>query len=112
MAERSDACSGETLLASCTRKKRPQRKMTKGFFVPENIGMFSKSYIDRNSLIYPRLFERPARPMFIKLSYSCDDRTPAKHAASGLWEERKSLRLILEININKQAIRQYYTLIN
>ena len=29
MAEGSDGCSGETLLAPCTRKKRLQRKMTK-----------------------------------------------------------------------------------
>ena len=36
--------------------------------------MFSKSYSDRNSLIQLPLFERPARPMFIKLSYSCDDK--------------------------------------
>ena len=28
MAERSDGCSGETLLAHCTRKKTLQRKMT------------------------------------------------------------------------------------
>ena len=46
MAERSDGCSDETLLAPCTRKKRLQRKMTKGYYwigVQENIGMFSKS---------------------------------------------------------------------
>ena len=29
MAEGSDCCSGEVLLAPCTRKKRLQRKMTK-----------------------------------------------------------------------------------
>ena len=49
MAERSDGCSGETLLASCTRKKRLQRKMTKDYYwigAPENIGMFSKSRSD------------------------------------------------------------------
>ena len=77
MAERSDGCSGETLLAPCARKKRLQRKMTKDYYcigVQENIGMFSKSQSDRNSLILLPLFERPARPMFIKLSYSCDDR--------------------------------------
>ena len=54
MAERSDGCSGETLLASYTRKKRLQRKMTKGYCcidVQENIGMFSKSWSDRISLI-------------------------------------------------------------
>ena len=59
----------------CTRKKRLQRKMTKDYYwigVQENIGMFSKSYGDRNSLISPLLLERPARPVFIKLSYSCD----------------------------------------
>ena len=48
MAERSSACSGETLLAFCARKKRLQRKMTKaGYYwigATENIGMFfSKS---------------------------------------------------------------------
>ena len=39
-------CSGETLLAPCTGKKRLQRKMTKDYYwigVQENIGMFSKS---------------------------------------------------------------------
>ena len=49
-----DGCSGETLLVPCTRKKRLQRKMTKHYHwigVQENIGMFSKSYSDRNSLI-------------------------------------------------------------
>ena len=46
MAERSDSCSGETLLAPCTRKKRLQRNITKGYYwtgVQKNIGMFSKS---------------------------------------------------------------------
>ena len=46
MAERSDGGSGETLLATCTRKKRLQRKMTNDYYwmgVQENIGMFSKS---------------------------------------------------------------------
>ena len=41
-----DCCSGETLLAPCTRKKRLQRKITKHYHwigVQENIGMFSKS---------------------------------------------------------------------
>ena len=41
-----DRCSGETLLAPCTRKKRLQRKITKHYHwigVQENIGMFSKS---------------------------------------------------------------------
>ena len=77
MAERSDGCSGETLLSPCTRKKRLQRKMTEDYYwisVQENIGMFSKSYSDLNSLIYLPLFERRTRPMIIKLSYSCDDR--------------------------------------
>ena len=72
-----DRCSGETLLAPCTKKKRLQRKIAKHFHwigVQENIGMFSKSQSDRNSLIQLPLFERPARPMFIKLSYSYDDR--------------------------------------
>ena len=31
MAERSDGCSRETLVAPCTRKKRLQRKMTKDY---------------------------------------------------------------------------------
>ena len=44
-----DGCSGETLLAPCTRKKRLQRKMTKYYHwigVQENIGIFSKSQSD------------------------------------------------------------------
>ena len=52
--ERSDGCSGETLLAPRTKKKRLQRKMTKDYYwigVQENIGMFSESQSDRNSLI-------------------------------------------------------------
>ena len=32
MAERSDGCSGETLLAPCIRKKRLQRKMTTYYY--------------------------------------------------------------------------------
>ena len=70
MAERSDGCSGEALLAPCTRKKRLQRKMIKDYYcigVQEHIDMLSKSYSDRNSLIQLSLFERPARPMFIKM---------------------------------------------
>ena len=54
VAERSYDCSGETLLAPCTRKKRLQRKMTEDYHwigVQENIGIFSKSRSDRNSLI-------------------------------------------------------------
>ena len=46
MAEASDGCSGETLLAPCTRKKRLQRKMAKHNYwiaVQQNIGMFGKS---------------------------------------------------------------------
>ena len=46
MTERSDGCSGETLLAPCTRKKRLQRKMTKDNYwigVQEHIGTLSKS---------------------------------------------------------------------
>ena len=53
MAERSNGCSGETLLAPCIRKKRLQRKMAKDYYwigVQENIGMFSKSYSKSNSL--------------------------------------------------------------
>ena len=45
MAERSDGCIGETLLASCTKKKRLQRKTTIDYYwigVQENIAMFSK----------------------------------------------------------------------
>ena len=41
-----DGCSGETLQALCTRKKRLQRKMTTYYHwigVQENIGIFSKS---------------------------------------------------------------------
>ena len=30
-SKRLDGCSGETLLSPCTRKKRLQRKMTKGY---------------------------------------------------------------------------------
>ena len=44
MAEGTDGCSCETLVAPCTRKKRLQRKMTKDNYwlgVQENIGMFS-----------------------------------------------------------------------
>ena len=54
MTERSDGCSGETLLAPCTRKKTLQRKMTKDHYwigFQDNIGMLSKSLSDRNSLI-------------------------------------------------------------
>ena len=54
MAERSDGCSGETLLAPCTRKKRLQTKINEDYYwigVQENIGMFSRSQSDRNSLI-------------------------------------------------------------
>ena len=54
MAERSDGCSGETLMAPCTRKKRMRRKMVEDYHcigVHENIGMFSKSQSDRNTLI-------------------------------------------------------------
>ena len=45
MAERSEGCSGETLLVCCTIKKMLQKKMTKDYSigVQENIGMFSKS---------------------------------------------------------------------
>ena len=54
MTERSDGCSCETFLAPCIRKKKLQRKMTNGYYwigVQENVGMFSKSWSDRNSLI-------------------------------------------------------------
>ena len=46
MAERSDGCSDETLLALYTRKDRLQRKITKDNYwigVQENIGLFIKS---------------------------------------------------------------------
>ena len=46
MAKRSDGCSGEKLLAPCTRKKTLQRKMTKDCYwigVQDNIGMLSRS---------------------------------------------------------------------
>ena len=49
-----DGCSGETFLASSTLKKKLQRKMTDDYYwigVQENVGMFSKSWSDRNSLI-------------------------------------------------------------
>ena len=85
MAERSDGCSGETFLAPCIRKKRLQRKMTNDYYwigVQENVGMFSKSWSDLDSLIYLSLFERPARPMFIKLSNSYDDRKLFREPAS------------------------------
>ena len=45
-SKRSDGCSGQALLAPCTRKKRLQKKMTNDYYwvgVQENIGMFSKS---------------------------------------------------------------------
>ena len=54
MAERSDGCSGETLLAPCTRQKKLQRNITNAYYwigVQENIGIFSKLWSDRNSLI-------------------------------------------------------------
>ena len=43
MADRSDGCSGEALLALCARTKM-KRKMTKDYYwigAEENIGMFS-----------------------------------------------------------------------
>ena len=45
MVKRLHGCRGETLLAACARKKRPQRKKPKGYCwigAKENIGMFSK----------------------------------------------------------------------
>ena len=60
MAERSYGCSGETFLAPSTREKRLQGKMTKDYYwrgVQENTGTLSKL----------SLFERLARPMFIKM---------------------------------------------
>ena len=49
-----DGCSGERFLAPCTRKKKLQRRMTNDYYwigVQENVGMFSKSYSDRNCLL-------------------------------------------------------------
>ena len=45
MAKQSDGCSGETLLALCTKKRRLQKKMTETTVdkCSENIGMLSKS---------------------------------------------------------------------
>ena len=46
LVKRTDGCSGETLLAPCTRKKRLQIQITKDYCwipVQENIGMFSES---------------------------------------------------------------------
>ena len=45
MAKPSVGCSGETMVAPCTMKKRPKRKMTKAYYwidVQQNIVMFSK----------------------------------------------------------------------
>ena len=45
MAEQSDGCSGEKLLAPCTRKNRLRGKMTADYYwigTQENIGTFSK----------------------------------------------------------------------
>ena len=46
MAERSDGCSGETLLAPCACwKKKPQRNITKDYYwvgAKESIGIFNK----------------------------------------------------------------------
>ena len=46
MAEGSDGCSGESLLAPCVWKKKLQRKMTEGNYwigAEESIGLFSNS---------------------------------------------------------------------
>ena len=54
MAERLSDCSGETLFALCARKKRLLRKMTEGYYwigTREGIGMFSKSWNDRNTFL-------------------------------------------------------------
>ena len=58
MAERSDGCSDEALLAPYTNKKSRQRKMTKDYCwtgVQESIAMFSKSWSDLHSFIKPGL---------------------------------------------------------
>ena len=55
MADGSDRCSGETLLARCARKKRLRRKMIKyncWMGAQETAGIFSKSSNDRDSFIY------------------------------------------------------------
>ena len=54
MAERSDGCSGEALLAPCAKRKTMQRKLTEDYYwmgVKENRGMFSKWRSNRNSFI-------------------------------------------------------------
>ena len=46
MAQRSDSCSGETLMASSAMKKRLQRKTTKNYYwigAKQNIVMFGES---------------------------------------------------------------------
>ena len=46
MAERSDGCSGETMLAPCTREKRLQIKMTKDLtLLPTGGGFLSHTTI-------------------------------------------------------------------
>ena len=50
--------------------------MTKDYYwtgAQNNIGILSKSWNDRNSFMHLSLFERQVRPLFNKLSYSCDD---------------------------------------
>ena len=45
MAERSDGCSGDILLALCMRKNRLQRNLSKGYYWisdQENINMFTQ----------------------------------------------------------------------
>ena len=76
MNERSDGCSGETLLAPCARKKRLQRKMTTVYCWKgnqENTAMFSKSWNNRISFHKLPMFERPVVPMFNKLLDLCND---------------------------------------
>ena len=34
MAQRSDGCSGETLVGPCAKRKRLQRKLTKDYYLP------------------------------------------------------------------------------
>ena len=64
VTERSNGCSGKTLLAPFARKKRLQENMTKEDYwigAEENTGMFNKSLNDRYSFFYLSLFERQGK---------------------------------------------------
>ena len=76
MAERSNGCSDETLLAPFAAKRRLRREMTEDYYwigAEETISIFSNSWNDHNSFIYLSLFETHVGHMFNKLSYVCDD---------------------------------------